>query len=82
MLWDVSWDQHNIIDGSRYSDYVFALLKDTLIVRPTTSKAPPIAATLSPGQETAPIQGTSMTHINHNKSVFNLVKASKGKPRK
>ncbi|XP_020620108.1 acidic endochitinase-like [Orbicella faveolata] len=31
MLWDVSWDQNNIIDGSRYSDHVFALLKDTLI---------------------------------------------------
>ncbi|XP_020620063.1 chitotriosidase-1-like [Orbicella faveolata] len=36
MLWDVSWDQNNIIDGSRYSDHVFALLKDTLIVRPSS----------------------------------------------
>jgi len=51
MLWDVSWDQNNIIDGSRYSDHVFALLKDTLIVRPS-----------GPGQGTT--QGTAMTHIN------------------
>ena len=51
MLWDVSWDQNNIIDGSRYSDNVFALLKDTLIVRPS-----------GPGQGTT--QGTAMTHIN------------------
>lgn len=61
MLWDVSWDQNNIVDGTRYSDHVFALLKDTFIVRPTTS----------PVQTTA--QGTAMTHINHNKSILNLV---------
>lgn len=70
MLWDISWDQNNIIDGSRYSDYVFALLKDTLIVRPNISKAPPNASTTSPGQEITPIQGTAITHINHNKSIF------------
>lgn len=57
MLWDISWDQNNIIDGSRYSDYVFALLKDTLIVRPNASKAPPNASATSPGQEITPIQG-------------------------
>lgn len=47
MLWDVSWDQNNIIDGSRYSDHVFTLLKDTSIVRPDTK---------TPTQ--APIQGS------------------------
>ena len=65
MLWDVSWDQNNIIDGSRYSDHVFALLKDTLIVRPIASKAHPKAATKGRGPGTTPTQGTSMALINH-----------------
>lgn len=59
MLWDVSMDQNNIIDGSRYSDHVFTLLKDTSIVRPNTktpTQAPIQAATTSPDQETS--QGT------------------------
>ncbi|XP_078372642.1 uncharacterized protein LOC144656284 [Oculina patagonica] len=56
MLWDVSWDQNNIVDGSRYSDHAFTLLKDTLIVRPTT-RAPTQAAITSSGQETS--QGTA-----------------------
>ncbi|KAJ7394415.1 hypothetical protein OS493_000224 [Desmophyllum pertusum] len=40
MLWDVSWDQNNIIDGRRYSDHVFALLNGTSILRPTTKPSP------------------------------------------
>lgn len=63
MLWEFSWDQNNIIDGSRYSDHVFALLKDTLEVHP-------VVATTSPGQGTA--QGTSVANTNHTKCIFNL----------
>lgn len=39
MLWDVSWDQNNKVDGKRYSEHVFDLLKDTQIMR-TTTEAP------------------------------------------
>ena len=39
MLWDVSWDQNNVIDGKIYSGHVFDLLKDTEIVR-TPTEAP------------------------------------------
>ncbi len=62
MLWDVSWDQNNIVDGSRYSDHAFTLLKDTSIVRPTT-RAPTQAATTSSGQETS--QGTAQRNENN-----------------
>lgn len=70
MLWDVSWDQNNIIDGSRYSDHVFALLKDTLIERPNISEVHPEVATTSPGQGTT--QGTTVVNTNHTKCIFNL----------
>lgn len=73
MLWDVSWDQNNIIDGSRYSDHVFALLKDTLIERPNISEGHPEVATTSPGQGAT--QGTIMTN-NHTKSIFNREESS------
>lgn len=40
MLWDVSWDQNNVISGQRYSEYAFKEL-DGAIVPPVTTPAPP-----------------------------------------
>ena len=40
MLWDVSWDQNNVISGQRYSEYAFKEL-DGAIVPPVTTLAPP-----------------------------------------
>lgn len=34
MLWDVSWDQNNMIGGKRYSEYAFAQLKGSTVVPP------------------------------------------------
>lgn len=41
MLWDVSWDQNNVVNGQRYSDYAFKELGG-VTERPTvTTQAPP-----------------------------------------
>ena len=42
MLWDVSWDQNNVIDGKRYSEYAFKELGG-VTVPPT--QAPPLPVT-------------------------------------
>ena len=42
MLWDVSWDQNNVIGGKRYSEYAFKELgRVTNTVPPITTQAPP-----------------------------------------
>lgn len=44
MLWDVSWDQNNVINGQRYSEYAFKELgvPPTLAPPPSvTTQAPP-----------------------------------------
>jgi len=42
MLWDVSWDQNNVINGQRYSEYAFKELGGlTNTVPPVTTQAPP-----------------------------------------
>lgn len=55
MLWAVSWDQNNIVNGRTYSEYAFHNLKDTSVVDPTTA-APTqgphttVPTTLAPSQ--------------------------------
>ena len=46
MLWDVSWDQNNVIGGQRYSEYAFKELGG-ITVPPTKgpSQAPPALIT-------------------------------------
>lgn len=42
MLWDVSWDQNNVINGQRYSEYAFKELGGlTNTIPPVTTQAPP-----------------------------------------
>ena len=46
MLWDVSWDQNNVIGGQRYSEYAFKELgRLTNTVPPVTTQGPPPPAT-------------------------------------
>lgn len=59
MLWDVSWDQNNVIGGQRYSEYAFKELGGlTNTVPPVTSQAPPPPVTTQapppPGTTQAP----------------------------
>ncbi|XP_031573002.1 acidic endochitinase-like [Actinia tenebrosa] len=54
MLWDVSWDQNNVISGKRYSEVAFSLLKGSTVVptgSPGVSTEPPINP---PGPTTLP----------------------------
>lgn len=46
MLWDVSWDQNNVINGQRYSEYAFKELGDVTI--PPTQAPPPSVTTQAP----------------------------------
>ena len=46
MLWDVSWDQNNVINGQRYSEYTFKELGDVTI--PPTQAPPPSVTTQAP----------------------------------
>ena len=46
MLWDVSWDQNNVINGQRYSDYAFKELGD--VTEPPTQAPPPTVTTQAP----------------------------------
>ena len=39
MLWDVSWDQNNVLDDRRYSEFAFEMLKR----KPVTTTMPPSA---------------------------------------
>lgn len=50
MLWDVSWDQNNVIDQKRYSEYAFKELGVlTNTVPPVTTQAsPPPVTTQAP----------------------------------
>ena len=43
MLWDVSWDQNNVINGQRYSEYAFKELRG--IAEPPTQAPPPTVKT-------------------------------------
>ena len=59
MLWDVSWDQNNVINGQRYSEYAFKELGGlTNTVPPVTTQAPPPPVTTQapppPGTTQAP----------------------------
>ncbi|KAL9978995.1 hypothetical protein ACROYT_G016584 [Oculina patagonica] len=50
MLWDVSWDQNNVIGGQRYSEYAFKVLGGATNTvpppsPPITSQAPPTPVT-------------------------------------
>ena len=46
MLWDVSWDQNNVINGQRYSEYAFKELGGLInTVPPVTTQAPPSPVT-------------------------------------
>ena len=41
MLWDVSWDQNNVINGQRYSDYAFKELGGVTEPPTVTIQVPP-----------------------------------------
>ena len=51
MLWDVSWDQNNVISGQRYSEYAFKVLGDVTVPptqappSPVTTQAPSLPVT-------------------------------------
>lgn len=40
MLLDVSWDQNNVIDGQRYSEYAFKVLGHITVPQTKASSAP------------------------------------------
>ncbi|KAJ7372412.1 hypothetical protein OS493_018915 [Desmophyllum pertusum] len=46
MLWDVSWDQNNVINGQRYSEYAFRELGGATL--PPTQVPPPPVTTQAP----------------------------------
>ena len=48
MLWDVSWDQNNVISGQRYSEYAFKELGVTIVPTVTTPEPPPPVSTQAP----------------------------------
>ena len=50
MIWDVSWDQNNMVNGERYSEHVYDFLQEE-----TKTAAPASAST---PQITLPAQGT------------------------
>lgn len=43
MLWDVSWDQNNVIGGQRYSEYAFQELGE-VTVPPIQGTTPPVSS--------------------------------------
>ena len=43
MLWDVSWDQNNVINGQRYSEFAFQELGG--VTEPPTQAPPPSVTT-------------------------------------
>ena len=52
MLLDVSWDQNNVINGQRYSEYAFKVLGHIRVPQTKASSAPPTTAyTPSPTSE-------------------------------
>ncbi|CAH3167259.1 unnamed protein product, partial [Porites lobata] len=48
MLWDVSWDQNNVINGQRYSDYAFKELGGVTEPPTVTIQVPPPPYTTPP----------------------------------
>ena len=48
MLWDVSWDQNNVISGQRYSEYASKELDGAIVPPVTTSAPPPPVSTQAP----------------------------------
>ena len=52
-MWDVSWDQNNVINGRRYSDHVSDILQGSSIIPPTTQT--PGGTTQAPGTAKPPI---------------------------
>jgi len=46
MLWDVSWDQNNVVGGQRYSEYAFRELGGVTV--PPTQAPPPPVTTQAP----------------------------------
>lgn len=56
MLWHVSWDQNNVVNGRRYSEHAFDILKDTSVVDPTTAAPTQGPQTTVPTTQ-APSQG-------------------------
>ena len=48
MLWDVSWDQNNVISGQRYSEYAFKELGGAILPPATTPAPPPPVSTQAP----------------------------------
>ena len=50
-MWDVSWDQNNIVSGKRYSEHAFEVLKGTSIVDPTAVPTTAAPSTGGPTQE-------------------------------
>ena len=62
MLWDVSWDQNNVIGGRRYSEYVADILGSAPVIPPTqgpggNTPAPPTAGPPTGGPTAAPTPG-------------------------
>ena len=58
MLWDVSWDQNNVINGQRYSEYAFKELGGlTNTVPPVTTQTPPPPVT----SQSPPPPGTTQS---------------------
>lgn len=58
MLWDVSWDQNNVVGGLRYCEYAFKELGGLInTVPPVTSQAPPPPVTT----QAPPPPGTTQT---------------------
>ena len=47
MLWDVSWDQNNVIGGQRYSEYAFQEL-GRVTLPPTQGTTPPLSSQSPP----------------------------------
>ena len=47
MLWDVSWDQNNVVGGQRYSEYAFKEL-GVITWPPTKRPSPPVSSQAPP----------------------------------
>ena len=59
MLWDVSWDQNNVINGRRYSEYVADILGSAPVIPPKrrpggNTRAPPTAGPSAQVPTTSP----------------------------
>ncbi|XP_029213854.2 acidic endochitinase SE2-like isoform X2 [Acropora millepora] len=57
MLWDVSWDQNNVIGGQRYSEYAFQEL-GRVTLPPTQGTTPPLSS------QSPPVTVTSHSNLS------------------